>query len=136
MSLHRESVNAEVHGQRRDNGQQQQVHILLQQSKSSARTAISGLADQQEKQKGLRKQIIRARADYEELLEDGKQAWPQFANTVETLSMKAKACMSCFTACCRDFAITSLYGYSRSRISLRCSALHYVALACYLVRVT
>ena len=58
--------------------------MLLQQSKASARTAISGLADQQEKQKALRKQINRARLDYEELLEDGKQACSQFANTVES----------------------------------------------------
>ena len=47
--------------------------MLLQQSKMSARVAISGLTDQRDKLKVVRKQIIRVRAEYEELLEDGKQ---------------------------------------------------------------
>lgn len=58
----------------RDNQQQQHLHMTLQQSKIDAHAAIAGLVEQEEKQKALRKQIIRARADYEELLEDGKQA--------------------------------------------------------------
>ena len=57
------------------------MQLLLQQSKLDAHAAISGLRAQEEKQKALRKQIIRARADYEELLEDGKEAssFMQFA---------------------------------------------------------
>ena len=48
--------------------------MALQQSKRKAHSAIAGLMDQEKKQKALRKQIIRAKADHEELLEDGKQA--------------------------------------------------------------
>ena len=68
----------------RDNQQQQHTQACLQQSKVNARAAISGLAQQEEQQKALRKQLIRARADYEELLEDGKQAC--LCNTMQLCS--------------------------------------------------
>ena len=58
----------------RDNIQQRHMLRTLQQSKVDARTAMAGLQGLEEKQKALRKQIIRARAEHEELLEDGKQA--------------------------------------------------------------
>ena len=50
------------------------MHQHVQQSKFDARAAISGLTAQEEKLKALRKQIIRVKADQEELLEDGKVA--------------------------------------------------------------
>lgn len=84
----------------RDNNQQQQLHKALQQSKQDAHTAITELLEREEKQKALRKQIIRIKADYEELLEDGKQActcskvYPAPQQTMSTL-LHCIACLQC-----------------------------------------
>ena len=60
-------------GNCRENMQQRTAHAALQQSKVQARAAITGAVQQQETLRGLAKQLIRAKADHEELLVDGKQ---------------------------------------------------------------
>lgn len=57
----------------RDKQQQYHTQALLLKSEAGARAAISGLLGQQQKQKDLSKQIVRATADREELLIDNKQ---------------------------------------------------------------
>lgn len=57
----------------RDNVYQLDTHVRLRESKSQARAAMTGMAKQLESHRALEKQLIRARADHDELVIDGKE---------------------------------------------------------------
>ena len=57
----------------RDHMQQIHAHEAVRQSKTEAKAIINGLAKQQETQRALAKQLIRAKADHQVLLIDGKE---------------------------------------------------------------
>lgn len=66
-----------VYSSSRDNLHQIGTHTRLQESKTQARAAMTGMTKLHDSCNTLKKRLIRAKADREELLIDGKKVcWP------------------------------------------------------------